>query len=95
MTNHQSTAIQSEGVVRPNFQTVLTISDLIRWLADLESGRWSWTKNSQCKYVSIGIDTRSGCYSVRDRDRNPLTPEELMFQIGRNATHPQSTQEGN
>jgi len=65
---------------KPNHSTKLTLPDLIRWLVDLEAGRWIWTANSICKYVEVGIDTRSGVYSIKDRDGNPITAEQLIYQ---------------
>ena len=86
MTNSIEAPGEREAVAvfvpRPNCQTVMEIPDLIEWLVGLQEGRWSWCKNSRCKYVTIGIDTRSGAYSLRDRDGNAITPAQLNWQIG-------------
>lgn len=65
-------------------RTVATFDDLIAWLTEVNAGRWHWCQNSQCKYVEIKIDTRSGAYGLQDRDGKSLTLDELKRQGWRN-----------
>lgn len=65
---------------QPSSATVMSFPDLIWWLTQVELGRWSWASNSRCKYVEIGIDTRSGVYAIKDRDQNVITPVTLGHQ---------------
>lgn len=52
------------------------------WIADVAAGRWTWTRNTRCKYVTLFLDTRAGAYSVKDRDGHPITADILLFQEG-------------
>lgn len=66
----------------PNYSTKATFDQLIRWLSDVNGGFWNWCGNSRCKYVTIGIDTRAGAYSIKDRDGNDLSIDQLIYQRG-------------
>ncbi len=42
---------------------------------------WTWSKNTQCKYVDIRIDTRDGGFvTLRDRDGNLMRIEDVAYQ---------------
>jgi hypothetical protein len=62
---------------------LVTFEQVREWLAEVEAGRWSWTRNTRCKYVDIKLDTRRGAYAVHDRDDKPITYEQLRWQYGR------------
>ncbi len=62
---------------------LVTFEQVREWLADVEAGRWSWVRNTRCKYVDMKFDTRRGAYALRDRDGNAITYEELRWQYGR------------
>jgi len=42
--------------------------------------RWSWTRNSQCKYLNIRIDMRDLSFLLEDRHGNEITIEQLNEQ---------------
>lgn len=42
--------------------------------------KWSWIKNSKCKYVSLRFDMRDGAFVILDRDKNRITFGELKSQ---------------
>lgn len=47
--------------------------------------RWSWIWNTRCKYINLRIDMRDGHCLIFDKDNNPITLEQLEYQIeGRN-----------
>ena len=52
------------------------------WMMHVASGSWTWVRNTRCKYVTLGIDTRRGAYLANDRDGKPLTADELLWQYG-------------
>ena len=56
-------------------------AELARWLGEVASGEWTWTRNSRCKYVTLRIDTRVGAYGLEDRDGKAITIEELTYQL--------------
>lgn len=56
------------------FQVVST------WLQDVAEGRWTWVRNTRCKYVTMHFDTRAGAYCVKDRDGNAIDAETLLYQ---------------
>jgi hypothetical protein len=62
---------------------LVTFEQVRGWLDEVEAGRWSWTRNTRCKYVDIKLDTRRGAYALHDRDGKPITYEELRWQYGR------------
>ena len=38
-----------------------------------------WLCNSKLKYLDIRIDTRTGHFTVRDRDGDEIEPEKVLF----------------
>lgn len=50
-------------------------------LAVLNDPRWSWHRNSPCKYVELRIDTRDMRCRIGDRDGNPITLRALSRQM--------------
>lgn len=67
----------------PSHTTKATFNQLREWIERVEAGEWSWCADSPCKYVEIRIDTRSGAYSIADRDGNAISFEQLAHQYGR------------
>lgn len=67
---------------RPNLHTMATFAEIADWIADVQSGRWSWVRNPPCKYVEIKLDTRAGAYRIEDRDGNPISLSDLSRQHG-------------
>jgi hypothetical protein len=65
--------------VRP----IVPTADLATWLADVAAERWSWVRNTKCKYVTLKIDTRRGAYCIEDRDGNKIDLIDLTEQYGR------------
>lgn len=55
---------------------------IAKWIADVNTGRWTWTRNTRCKYVTLFLDTRAGAYSVKDRDGNRIDGGTLLLQYG-------------
>lgn len=43
---------------------------------------WCWALNVRCKYVELRIDVRDGKCSIKDRDGNPITLEDVRYQYG-------------
>lgn len=66
----------------PNHQTKATFAEVISWAGAVDRAEWSWTRNGQCKYVTIRLDTRAGAYSLQDRDGNEISLNDLMWQYG-------------
>jgi hypothetical protein len=66
----------------PNWQTRASFDDLAEWVDMVRQGRWSWTRNTACKYVSIRIDTRHGAHRLEDRDGNEISFADLRRQFG-------------
>jgi hypothetical protein len=62
---------------------VWPIADIAAWLTAVADGRWSWTNNSQCKYVVLHIDTRRGAYQIEDRDNVKIEPFAVLRQGAR------------
>jgi hypothetical protein len=67
---------------RPNCTTQATFPQMLEWLNAVSEGRWTWLRNSACKYVTLKIDTRAGAYGIEDRDGNRITLDELVRQFG-------------
>lgn len=55
---------------------------IAKWVEDVQTGRWTWTRNTRCKYVTLFLDTRAGAYSVKDRDGNRIDEATLLYQHG-------------
>lgn len=58
-----------------------TLETIAQWVADVAARRWTWTRNTKCKYVVLHIDTRSGAYRIQDRDGNDITEADLLYQF--------------
>lgn len=57
------------------------IEDVLKWMDAVRNGKWDWTRNNRCKYITVRIDSRGGqCVIMVDGKR--ITPEELMWQYG-------------
>lgn len=63
-------------------RTIIPPHVISRWLDDVDTGRWSWHRNTRCKYVSIKFDTRVGAFRIQDRDGIDITIDELLYQYG-------------
>jgi len=63
---------------------ITPFNKLAEWLTSVSEKRWTWARNSRCKYVTIKIDTRSGAYRIEDRDGSPISFAELSHQYGEN-----------
>jgi hypothetical protein len=61
-------------------QIVATTSQLASFLSRVAERRWTWARNSRCKYVTLKIDTRTGAFEILDRDNRQITLEELEHQ---------------
>lgn len=62
--------------------------DILAWMKRVRNGTWIWARNTQCKYVTIRVDTRSGLCSIRDRDGNYIKLHELEWQYSRETPQP-------
>jgi len=50
-------------------------------LAVIQDPRWSWARNSPCKYVELRIDTRDMKCRIYDRDRREISLKDLSRQL--------------
>lgn len=41
---------------------------------------WLWIRNSNCKYIDVRIDMRSGLCIIKDRKGNRISPSQLAYQ---------------
>jgi hypothetical protein len=64
------------------------VQSFINVLQQMRDGRWTWLRNSRCKYVELRVDMRSGHCIIRDRDGKRINPEDLAFQIDIGLPHP-------
>jgi len=55
---------------------------LVAWLEEVADGTWTWTHNTQCKYITLNIDTCSGVTSILDRDCCEIDFDSLRRQYG-------------
>jgi hypothetical protein len=85
-----SEAERVEDVAADTFSlpTITPVADLAAWLSKVASGGWSWARNSDCKYVTLRIDTRRGAHAILDRDGNAITFEHLAWQYSRETPQP-------
>lgn len=42
--------------------------------------RWSWSRNTECKYLDVRIDMRDGGCIIRDRHDKRIDPKQLAWQ---------------
>lgn len=49
---------------------------------------WSWSSNSECKYISIRIDMRDGAFILLNRDGQRISFEQLQYQGQPNEAYP-------
>ena len=61
---------------------------LFRWFNRVRRGRWTWAMNTQCKYINVRIDTRTGHCTITDRDGNKITPKQLEWQYSKHTPVP-------
>ena len=54
--------------------------DVLPVLKAAQEGRWSWTKNFDCKYIEVRIDMRSGHCIIENRNGQRINPEDLASQ---------------
>jgi ligand-binding sensor domain-containing protein len=59
---------------------LIPMTTISGWVSDVAAGRWVWTRNTRCKYVTMFFDTRAGAYSVKDRDGIEIDAETLLYQ---------------
>lgn len=57
------------------------LGDALPTLKAASRGEWSWGRNSQCKYIELRIDMRTGHCIIRDREGKRINPEDLAYQI--------------
>lgn len=53
------------------------LDDLVASVKSKLEGKWSWTGNMRCKYVSIRVDMRDGKAILLDKDGKRITEEEF------------------
>lgn len=86
LSDHLSSLVDLES---PSFHRIIIPFEKFKeWIDLRSSGKWSWIKNTLCKYVTIGIDARSGVYSIKDRDGKKITFERLMWQYSKDNPEP-------
>jgi hypothetical protein len=56
------------------------VQDFIRVLQMSRDGRWVWFRNTQCKYVNLRVDMRTGACLIMDRDGKRIDPSDLEYQ---------------
>lgn len=49
-------------------------------LAVIQDPRWSWVRNSPCKYLELRLDTRDQRCLIYNRDREAITLQDLRRQ---------------
>ena len=42
--------------------------------------KWTWARNSPCKYIMIRVDTRDGMCMLMNRDGEEISLEQLLYQ---------------
>ena len=47
---------------------------------DPDLKKWFWYKNSKCKYIDLRIDMRDGAFTLRDREGDLISIEQLEQQ---------------
>lgn len=67
--------------VLPEPPVITDSGTIAAWFCALNTGAWTWTRNSRCKYVTLKIDTRRGCYRIEDRDGNQISFDDLNYQL--------------
>lgn len=60
------------------------VEDFLKVYNKMKNKKWSWIRNSKCKYVELRIDMRDGGCLIMDRDGNRINPEDFAFQYGEN-----------
>lgn len=50
-------------------------------VALIEENPFLWLKLTRAKYVELRIDTRDGGFNLFDRDRQPLSPDDIVAAI--------------
>jgi hypothetical protein len=72
-----------------NIKDIFPLLEIIRKKKSaFDMDKWTWLKNSRCKYIEIRIDTRDGGCIIRDRDGNRISPKQLMYQYSENNPDP-------
>lgn len=78
-----------QGIDLPDMPPITSSADIAEWLDAVATGRWTWTRNTRCKYVDLKLDTRRGAYSILDRNGRPITFEQLRWQYPEPAPTPE------
>ncbi len=58
------------------------------------SNRWSWARNTSCKYVCLRIDMRDGGFNLTDDQGERISLKMLAWQYGRDTAKERSSDEG-
>jgi hypothetical protein len=53
-----------------------------------DPAKWTWGRNTRCKYVDLRIDMRDGGCIIRDREGRRITPAQLAWQWSREQPNP-------
>jgi len=48
----------------------------------ISNRKWAWRNNIKAKYINLRIDTRDGTCTIKDRNGDIMTLEEMLSQIG-------------
>jgi len=67
-----------EDIRKNSWEEKSDIQEVIQFIQD--NNDWTWLKNSQCKYISLRFDMRSGHFVILDRTGERITLEQLKYQ---------------
>jgi putative alpha-1,2-mannosidase len=56
------------------------IKDVCAVLSMVSDGSWVWFRNTQCKYIDVRIDMRTGNCIIKNNDGNRINPSDLTYQ---------------
>lgn len=54
---------------------------VLKVLKKASQGKWTWTQNTQCKYIDLRIDMRTGHCILKNRNGDRINIEDFEKQV--------------
>lgn len=65
-----------------------SIEDVIAILRKVATREWTWSRNTECKYLDLRLDMRDGGCIIKNREGVRISPEYLAWQYSKETPEP-------
>jgi hypothetical protein len=64
-----------------------SLDDFLKVYTLMQNDEWTWSLNSQCKYIDLRIDMRDGACLIKAKGER-ISPERLAWQYSEETLDP-------